>query len=245
MRAWAREAGENFDLKIADRLTRSAIDRLVSTTLPARHALLINLGDFFHADDNSARTPEHGNKLDVDGRYDLVLTTGALCLVHCVQWLLERHEEVTVWSLPGNHDPHSALALSLALKMFFHNEPRVNIEVDPSLFRFLRFGRNLIGATHGHGPKIADLPSIMADERPEDWGKTEHRVWWVGHFHNRKAWEMRGCDIQIARTLASADAWHASKGYKAMREVRSVVYHYDHGEWQQQRVSPGMIAAGV
>lgn len=54
MRAHAPEAGQNFDLKIAEQITKAAVDRLVASAPPSGTAILCNLGDFFHADDNSA-----------------------------------------------------------------------------------------------------------------------------------------------------------------------------------------------
>ena len=60
MYAWAQEAGDDFDLNTADRLTRGAIDRLVRLSPAAKECLLINLGDFFHADDQRNATPASG-----------------------------------------------------------------------------------------------------------------------------------------------------------------------------------------
>ena len=50
MYSWAAETGNDFNLEEAERLTTGAIDRLVSSGPPAGTALLLNVGDFFHAD---------------------------------------------------------------------------------------------------------------------------------------------------------------------------------------------------
>jgi len=65
---WAKEVGENFDLKIAEQITFDAVDRLCAKTPSSGTALLLNLGDYFHADNSTNRTPRSGANLDVDGR---------------------------------------------------------------------------------------------------------------------------------------------------------------------------------
>jgi hypothetical protein len=66
--AWHQDAGDDFDLDIAERLTCSAIDRLIASSPNSHTALLLNLGDMFHAD-NQKNTTNSGHQLDVDGRW--------------------------------------------------------------------------------------------------------------------------------------------------------------------------------
>lgn len=240
--SWIEETGENFDLTTADNLTRKAIDKLVSSAPNARKGLLINLGDFYHADDSKNMTPGHGNLLDVDSRYEKVMMVGVDAMIHCTYRLLERHEEVDVWNIKGNHDPHAYLALSIGLWQHFRNEPRVTINTKPADYLYCRFGKNLIASHHGHGAKAADLPLLMAADRPKDWGETEHRVWHCGHIHHKSMKEHPGCDVESHRTLAAKDAWHAQKGYRSKRDANVIIYHREHGEVQRTRVDVGMLA---
>ena len=62
-------------------------------------------------------------------------------------WAL--HKRVRVRILKGNHDEHAAVAVAYFLLGYYRNEPRVTVDVDPSLFWWHRFGRVLLGATHG------------------------------------------------------------------------------------------------
>jgi hypothetical protein len=128
----------------------------------AHDCLIINVGDFFHADDGTARTPQHGNKLDVDSRHFKVLRTGVRVFVRMVTLALQRHHNVYVVIVPGNHDPHSSMALSLALEQRFMNEPRVKIVGHPKPFYYHEFGKNLIGVTHGDTVKPEQLMELMA-----------------------------------------------------------------------------------
>jgi hypothetical protein len=57
--SWAAETGEDFDLKIAERLTTSAVARLVSCSPDSSEALILELGDLLHADDSTNQTRTH------------------------------------------------------------------------------------------------------------------------------------------------------------------------------------------
>jgi hypothetical protein len=241
MRAHAPEAGENFDLTIAERQTKAVVDRLVHAAPPARHALLLNLGDFFHADDDSAQTKRSKNQLDVDGRYHRVLRVGAWTLAHLIYRLLEKHETVEVWNERGNHDDTSALVLQVALGMHFTGNPRVTVNESPAYFHFREFGRCLIGATHGDGPKEGELPGIMAHDAAESWGRTKFRTFHRGHFHHDMVKDLTGCTVETHRTLAASDAWHRKSGYRAPRDMKVITYHARFGEIARTRVNLDMI----
>lgn len=241
MYSWAEETGDDFDLGTADRLTRGAIDRLVSLAPPAAECLLINLGDFFHADNTTNATPASHNALDVDTRHDKILQVAEDCIVYCIRRLLTKFGTVHFWSIPGNHDPHCASPLSRILRAYFRNNPRVKINVKAGKFAYMRFGKNLIGSTHGDGPKLADLPLLMATDRPEDWGKTEYRYWYTGHIHHRSAKEYPGASVEAFRTLAGKDAWHAGKGYRSGRDMCLIAHHRQFGEVMRLRADIAMI----
>ena len=242
MYAWAAEAGEDFDLRIAQRLTYAAIDSLVASAPPAREALIIELGDFFHADDETARTPASGHALDVDSRHAHVLEVGFDAMVYMTKALLRKHQKVTVRIVQGNHDPQSSVALALALDAYFRSDPRVTIDRAPTPRWYFRFGNVLIGATHGHQCKPAKLGDLMARERPADWGSTAFRYFFYGHIHHKDAKDYSGCWVESFRTLAPPDAWHAGEGYGAWRDMQCIFLHRKYGErvrhtWPVQMMS--------
>lgn len=240
---WGKEVGENFNLKIAESLTFDAVDRLCSLTPSAHTAMLLNLGDFYHADNSTNRTPQSGNSLDVDGRFQLIAQVGLRAMVRCVRRLLEKHEHVIVRNNRGNHDPHQAYMLSLALDAMFTNEPRVHVEMTPASFYYHRFGKTLIGSTHGDGAKLNDLAMIMANDVPQDWAAATWRVWHCGHFHHDQVKDLIGCTVETHRTLAPNDAWHRHQGYRSNRDLKAVVYHREHGEVSRIRCGLSMLEA--
>lgn len=194
MYAWAEEAGEDFDVKIAERNLCAAMDRLVECSKPAKQALIVNVGDFFHAD-NKFGTTTRGTQLDTDSRWSHVLRIGVRAMRHCIESALRKHEKVHVINEIGNHDDHTAQVLTLALTMSYENNSRVTFDQSPGMYHYHRFGDVLLGVTHGDKIKPEKLGEIMSVDRQEDWGKTKFRYWYTGHIHNRKVYELPGCMV--------------------------------------------------
>lgn len=243
MRAWAKECGDDFDLKIAKQLTLAAVDRLVSVAPPSETALILPLGDVFHANDQTNQTPAHRHQLDVDSRHVHVLQVGVETFRHVISRALEKHKRVIVRFVRGNHDPEAIWALAFTIAAYFDNEPRVEVDLSPAAHWYFRFGQVLLGATHGDTTKAEQLLGVMACDRAEDWGQTKHRHWLCGHVHHSSVKEFPGVTVETFRTLAAADAYAAGHGYRAGRDMRAIVYHVAHGEVERHRVDVGMIAA--
>lgn len=225
----AEETGNEYNLAIAERVHVEAIRKLVAVAPPARNALIVSLGDFFHCDNNSSRTARSGAQLDVDGRWHTAMRVGVRAMKAMIDAALEKHERVKLVCCLGNHDDQSSLMLALAMEAFYARDERVTVDTSPDPFHYHRFGKNLIGATHGDGTKFEDLPLLMAASRPEDWGATRHRYFLVGHVHHEKVRESPGCVVESFRTLAARDAWHHRSGYRSGRDMRVDVLHREHG----------------
>lgn len=241
MYAWAQDAGADFDLSIAEQLTCAAIDRLVASGPAASTAILLNLGDMFHADNQRNQT-QSGHQLDVDGRWAKVQKVGLMAMIHCIKRLLEKYNKVIFRINKGNHDGHSSYALALMLSCYFHGEPRVEVDLAPSATWYYQFGKVLIGSTHGDTIKGKDMLSIMAADKPQEWGSTKHRHWYVGHVHHHDSKEYHGGTVEYFRTLAARDAWHQGQGYRSGRDMCMIVMHREHGEVERHRCDVGMLA---
>jgi Bacterial regulatory protein, Fis family len=235
--AWGKETGEAYDLRIgADRL-RSSMKRLVAQSPASHRALVINLGDWQHTDDQKNMTPKSGNILDVDSRYFKILTTGVQLQQDCIDMALAKHGEVTVVNVPGNHDPHASVALTVATAAFYRDEPRVKVWSDPALVWFYRFGATLIGATHGHTMKPDRMAMTMAAHCPIDWGLTQYRYFYFGHIHHETAKEVGGVRCESFQTLAAKDAYAFHGGYNSGQSLSSITIHRHDGEIGRHRVN--------
>ena len=150
----------------------------------------------------------------------------------------EKHEIVELVNAPGNHDEVFAHFLNVMFRALYENEPRVVIHDAPATRHYLTHGKCLIGVVHGHQTKDRDLPGIMATERPEEWGKTKHRVFFRGHHHHDNRVEYNGCIVEQMRTLAPGDAYAAGGGYLSGRDMKCIVMHSEFGE--QMRLTCGI-----
>jgi hypothetical protein len=241
MYAWKAEAGEDFDLEIAERETLAAMDRLIDSAPAAETAIFLPLGDNTHANDQTNRTPLHGYQLDVDSRYPKVLTVAIKVFRHIILRALEKHQKVVVRVEPGNHDPQVKWAITMALAAYFDNNSRVEIDLSPSKFWYYRFNQVLIGSTHGDTVKQQSLGAIMAADRPKDWGETKFRYWYTGHVHHKGVIELPGVLCESFRTLAPSDAHANSHGYRSGRDAYCIVHHKDYGEIERHRCDVAMV----
>lgn len=233
--AYSKECGDSFDCDIAQALMFGAIDRLCDAAPEAETGLVLSVGDTFHADTSDNKSLNSGHSFDVDTRWSRVLEIGVSTMIRCIDRALQKHKRVIFKAMPGNHDKHSAQMLSICLNLFYSNNKRVTIDTSPSYFWYHRHGKVLIGATHGDTCKPEALPAIMADDVSEDWGATAHRYWYTGHIHTHNVKEFRGVVWESFRTLAARDAWHASKGYGAGRDLYAIVLDSEHGEIERHR----------
>ena len=231
MLSWKEETGEDYNLHVAEEYLFSAIDKLVALAPPSEQALIINLGDFFHSDDNSARTARSGAQLDTDSRWAKVLRVGISVMARCIDRALERHKKVTVINSIGNHDDNTSIVLGMCLAHHYHQNPRVHIDISPSAFHWFEFGECLLGVHHGHQVKFADLPLIMACDKKEAWARSKpaNRHYYVGHFHHSQVKEFPGCTVESFRTLAAGDAWHHASGYRSVRSMACDIWHKSKG----------------
>jgi hypothetical protein len=155
-----------------------------------------------------------------------------------VDMALLRHESVAVRFLPGNHDPHAAVAVMFAIAERYRNEPRVSVQSDPSEFYVHQFGKVLLTAHHGHRAKAAQMVHFIADEFAALWGKTRYRYLFTGHLHHHKSQDIGGMTWEQLPAMSGRDAYTASNAYVARARLIGVTYHRDRGEIARVVTSP-------
>ena len=239
--SWAEETGQDWDLKIAEEKFCAVFDRLVKTAPACKESVIVNLGDYFHADNMEGTTTRSGHALDMDGRFAKMIRIGVKIIRQMIRSALEHHEHVTVINATGNHDDTGSLFLAVCLANIYENEPRVTIDEAPTPFHYVQHGRTMFGVHHGHSCKMANLPGVMAAERSEQWGQTDHRYWLTGHIHHDSMKEYPGCKVESFRTLAARDAYAAHAGYKSGQDSKCLVLHKLHGEVERHTVNICMV----
>lgn len=230
MHSWSKETGSDYNLKIAEELTMGSMEHLMQSCPKAKTCIILPLGDIFHADNQKNVTPGHGHQLDVDGRYKKIMDVTIEVFRHCVTRALETHENVVIRFVQGNHDPHAHYGLACAVKGYFHNNPRVLVDLSKSPFWFYKHGQVLLGSTHGDTVKPEQLTGVMACDVPQWWGETRFRYFYTGHIHSSNAKEFQGLKWESFRTVAPNDAHGHSHGYRSLRDMVAITHHVNKGE---------------
>lgn len=234
--AWAPEAGEDWDMRIARETYLAALEDAIqkASGFPTEK-WLVPIGNDFFQYDNLDKTTTAGTPQDTDSRYAKMFQVGEQLLVAALDRLAVI-APVHGIVVPGNHDRQTALTLGRVLSAWYRNTDRVTIDCSPTLRKYVRYGSNLLGFTHGSEEKPADLPLIMATEAPRDWSETTHREWHIGHTHRSKETRytagesFKGVRVRILPALCAADAWHASKGYVGeARAAETYLWSHDGG----------------
>lgn len=243
MMAWPEETGEAWDLKIAEETHTSAMAALVEMAPACEEAAIVNLGDWYHADNMEGVTSRSGHKLDMDSRYAKMARTGVRIMRTMIETALAKHKRIRVINAVGNHDDTGSLMLSICLANIYENEPRVIVDTTPTPCHYIRHGATLVGVHHGHSIKPERLPGVMATDRAKDWGETSHRYWWMGHVHHSSVMKDHpGVSVESFRTLAAKDAYATWGGYRAPRDMKVILLHDQHGEVGRYTVTPEMLA---
>jgi len=234
--AWRPEAGDDYDLKIAERIYRNALDDLLSLVggyHAARFVLPIG-SDFYHIDTLDGTTTS-GTHVDADGRYAKIIEIGEAAVIEAVARLAAIAPVDVLW-IGGNHDRIASYHLARTVAAWFRQCDRVTVDYSPGPRKYVRHGTCLIGYTHGDKIAPKELPNIMAAERPIDWGATTCREFHRGHQHCTRVLtttpveSYRGTVVRTLRALCYGDAWHRENGFIGSQPAAEChLYHESRG----------------
>lgn len=237
MFSWGKETGESYDVQEACRVATESITTLVSQSQLTKHAVLLLLGDFFHANDAKLVTPAHGNKLDVDGRWQKVFKAGVMLTLDLVRIVAARHPDVEVVVLPGNHDPDSAMSLSVALEVYFSNQKRIHVWGKPSIAWYRKFGKVLMGSTHGHTMNVQAMANMMAADMHREWGDADFCYMYCGHIHQPRVQEVGRVRVEFFASPAAKDAYAHVNGFRNTRSLSALTISSNLGEVSRHQVN--------
>lgn len=237
--AWSEETGEDYDSDLAERILRYVLDRMMerASGFPIDRVLLPLGNDWMHTDttdQGKGGATTAGTPQDVDTRYQKMFRRARTMAVMMIDELRQL-APVDVVVVPGNHDTERMFFLGDALSAWYRLDDSVTVENSAAKNHYVRYGQTLIGLTHGHEQKPADLPLIMATEAASDWAATEWHEWHTGHMHKKRetqyvpVTEDQGVRVRVMPSLVARDSWHASKGYRHKRACEAYLWHEQEG----------------
>ncbi len=229
--AWREEVGADYDLKIAVSTFKDAVLGLLAKTTgyPVDRVCMVLGNDFLNAD-NFALTTTRGTPQHGDGRFPKVYRAGRELLVWSIEQALTL-APVDVILIPGNHDEQSTYTIGDSLECWFRNCPDVRIDNRPSSRKYYEYGRTLLAFDHGDGVKPKSLPSVMAAEAPEAWGRSLQRECITGHLHTFRMEEVVGVNVRILPSLCASDKWHHKNGYVGNKRAAQAIYYHREQGW--------------
>jgi hypothetical protein len=236
--AWEKEVGSNYDLKIATQRFSDCIDHFIQAAKGYKiDRIVIPIGnDFFNSDrSHPYNSTTNGTPQEEDTRWQKTFRTGRQLVIENVNKLVQI-APVDIVIVPGNHDFERAFFLGDSLEGWFFNNENVTVNNSPNPRKYYKYGKVLLGYTHGDKERMNDLPLIMAQEVPLEWATTLYREFHLGHFHHKKeikyksTEEYQGVVVRLMSSLSGTDAWHHNKGYiSAKKSAEALIWDPEKG----------------
>ncbi len=220
---------DDWDVKIASQILLDVTERLTNRVGNAETGVLLNVGDFFHADSSKNETT-NGTMVDVDTRIGKTFKLAGRLFQLLIDKMLLTHKQVVVINVKGNHDSDMACHLSSCLELIYDKEPRVNVLQNYSKFIHFQWHNNLFVFHHGDRIKHEQILQAVIRNLDDEWSQSKNRYCHLGHIHHHVAREYGSMLFEHWGSLTTTDQWHSDSGYGAERSMTAVVYHKEHGE---------------
>lgn len=244
--SWGEETGADWDLAIAEQTIMEAFTHLIESSSPAKYGFFCQLGDALHYDGWMPKTPASGHIVDTSCRFQEMVRMAIRCFHRAISMMLEKHEHVTVLHALGNHDPGSSAWLQECFAMYYGQNDRCNVIVNPSPYYAHMHGKTFLGMHHGHTADIKKLCEVFTGRRY--WpalGDARQSYIHTGHKHHREVKEWNGGIIERHQTLAAPSSYESSGGWDADRSMTCITYHSAGQEHSRVFFYPRVLDAGL
>lgn len=230
------ETGHDYDIEIATNRVLDATDSLLQqvSTYSIERIVLVGGNDAIHVD-NPKNTTTSGTYQDVTGLWWELVEHAVKMYVKVIESLLAVAPVSVVW-VPSNHDFTLGWCVGQILQAWFRRCQGVSFDCTINHRKYLTYGKNLIGFSHGDGARTADLPMLMASEA-QDWSETVFRYWYLGHIHHKQRlnWmstkDFIGVTVEFLRSPAESERWSHTNGFTGVpRAIEGFVHHPDLGQ---------------
>ena len=243
--SWGEETGRSdYDSSIAKQVLIDSVEYFVESSKGFKiDKILFPVGsDFFNSNDSSNSTYS-GTPQDEDTRWQKTFMVGVNAMQQSID-ILRQVADVEVVMIYGNHDFERSFHAGAYLEAWYRNDEQVHINNKPLIRKYIKYGQNLIGLTHGHDIKTDRLFMQMPIEAKELWSQTKYWEWHLGHLHHRNSkilnieQEEGSLRLKFLPSLADTDSWHKLKGYSSIREAVSFVWSKEKGNIAQFSYHP-------
>ena len=231
MLAYHDEVGHSFDMEIAERELKQAIELMIERTPKTKRCVLQDMGDFTHYENEAGLTEASGHQLDCDTRYNKMIRVYARLMRYMVDRLLESFEFVDVIINQGNHSRKNDHWMAVTLPMMYEKNKRLTVLNNGSVFIPYRMGNTFVMCHHSDKCKPAALASVMSIDFAHDWGETYYHYIDIGHVHHKSVTkEANGAIIESFNQLAPSDKYAHDGGWRSRAFLTVVLRSKTYGE---------------
>jgi len=241
MKAWREEAGEDWDLSIAEDLFIKWLTKAIENAPAAETGVLAQLGDFLHWDGLEAVTPTNKHVLDADTRFQKVARVAIRILRRVISLMLLKYEKVHFIVADANHDPASGVWLREMFAAFYDDEKRISVDNSSGTYYCYEHGLTSLFFHHGHKKRVNTVGDVFVSMFREVFGRTKYSYGHLGHLHHKHLLESNLMIVEQHRTMAAKDAYAARSGYLSGRGAEVITYSKRFGEVGRQAYTPEML----
>jgi hypothetical protein len=217
------EVGETYNNRIAVQRVKEGVRGILQkvSSFDVDKIFFIAGNDVLHTDTPRSTTTS-GTPQDTDGMwYDNYLIAKRLYIE--VLEMLVPLADVEVIFCPSNHDFMSGFFLMDSVASWFDKCDHVKFHASIKHRKYVSYGRNVLGFTHGDGAKSQELPLLMAQEAGEHW-LNPHRYIYTHHIHHKVAKDFGSVCVEALRSPSGSDGWHHRKGYHAPKAIEAFLH---------------------
>jgi hypothetical protein len=228
--ATAFETGEDYNSQIAVKRAKDGMQGILNKAkgFNIDKVLFVAGNDILHTDNNK-RSTNAGTPQDTDGMWYENFIMAKNLYIELLEKLMSFADVEVVYN-PSNHDLTHGFFLMQLIEAHFSNST-IRFNVDLKHRKAFKYGKNLIGTTHGDGAKIENLPLLLATEFPILWSETKHRYIYSHHVHHKTSKDFIGVTFETLRSPSGSDSWHHKNGYTGVpRAVEGYIHHKDFGQ---------------
>ena len=214
--AWDKETGRrNYKTSVAVKDYEEVIDKNLMWAEPFKPEKIFFIvgNDLMHIENYSGITPIAGHLLDTDSRFPKVAEAAFEINLKAIYKCRLIAKTEVIW-IPGNHDPHASLLLTMMLREHFRNDNMVTVDVGPAKRKARLWGNLLVGWAHEINNRQSAWANELAQAFPQEWGKSVWREWHHGHKHKKGEVKTHpiithgGVLCRQLTALSPIDAWH-------------------------------------
>lgn len=224
------ETGEEYNSQIAVQRAKEGVEGIVEKTsgFIIDKILFIGGNDILHVD-TPKNTTTSGTSLDTDGSWYTNFLIAKQLYIELLERLLLEADVHFVYN-PSNHDWVNGFFLADVIQTYFKDVKNISFDCSINHRKYFKYGKNLIGSTHGDGAKTQDLPLLMAHESP-DWGSCKHKYVYTHHLHHKVSKDYMGVNVETLRSASGTDGWHHRNGFvHAPKAVEGFLHSKEHGQ---------------